>query len=160
MLPKFHILIGLLFSIGCYTIFSFVSLIGAGLIFLSSVLIDFDHYIYYIFKKKSFSLKKAYNWFKKKGKQFSKIPKNKRKSYALNFSFFHGLEWVFIFSLFGKLFNNYFYFIAIGIFLHLVLDLIHSYHTMGRFFKISIIFDYFNNKNLKKIQLNFGRNKV
>ncbi|OIO39801.1 hypothetical protein AUJ61_03400 [Candidatus Pacearchaeota archaeon CG1_02_30_18] len=160
MLPKFHILIGLLFSIGCYTIFSFVSLIGAGLIFLSSVLIDFDHYIYYIFKKKSFSLKKAYNWFKKKGKQFSKIPKNKRKSYALNFSFFHGLEWVFIFSLFGKLFNNYFYFIAIGIFLHLVLDWIHSYHTMGRFFKISIIFDYFNNKNLKKIQLNFGRNKV
>jgi len=160
MLPKFHILIGLLFSIGCYTIFSFVSLIGAGLIFLSSVLIDFDHYIYYIFKKKSFSLKKAYNWFKKKGKQFSKIPKNKRKSYALNLSFFHGLEWVFIFSLFGKLFNNYFYFIAIGIFLHLVLDWINSFKKIGRIFKVSIIFDYFNNKNLKKIQLNFGRNKV
>ena len=63
MLPKTHILLGLIFSLLIY--FSLeLTIIQASLVFLSSFLIDFDHYLWYVFKKKDFSLKNAYYYLK------------------------------------------------------------------------------------------------
>lgn len=61
MFPKWHIIFGAVFSLLVLIIFPSIGL-GALIIFLSSVLIDFDHYTSYIFQKKSFSLKKAFEW--------------------------------------------------------------------------------------------------
>jgi len=150
MFPKFHVLLGLIFSIIVFLIFPFIGLLGLTIIFLSSFLIDFDHYLYYFFNKKSLNLKKSYLWFKEKGEKFSKLPKKEMKNYSLIVSYFHGLEWVILFFILGHFFQNFFYFVGIGMLFHLVLDWIYSYLTLGRFFKISVIFDYFHNKNLKK----------
>src|SRR3989344_2064766 len=62
MLPKYHALLGFIFSAIVFLIFPQIKLIGALIIFLSSFLIDVDHYLYYIIIKKDFSLKNAYNY--------------------------------------------------------------------------------------------------
>ncbi len=151
MLPKFHIVTGLIFSIILYLLFPSLNLGELIAVFLASFLIDFDHYIYYVIKKRNFSIKRAYNWFKEKGKKFSNIPGKERKKYILTLSFFHGLEWVILFFILGKLFYSIFYFVAIGMLFHLIFDWINSLTVLKRFFKFSIIFDYFYNRNLKEV---------
>ena len=58
MFPTVHLLasiIPLLFMFPVYKYLSFVFLIG-------SYLIDFDHYLWYVYFKKNINLKKAYFW--------------------------------------------------------------------------------------------------
>ncbi len=149
MLPKFHILTGFIFSIIFYFVFPKIPLLGLVIFFFSSFLIDFDHYIYYAFKKKDFSLKNSYFWFKEKGKRFSKVQFKERKKYFLSFLCFHGLEGVLLFTVLGYFLNYYFYFVGAGMFFHLFFDWIYSIKDMGRLEKVSIIFDYLRNKKLK-----------
>lgn len=151
MLPKFHVLVGFIFSLILYLVFPGLSLIGIGIFFFSSFLIDFDHYLLYVFEKKNFNLKKAYFWFKNKGKKFSKIPKKERKNYSFHLSYFHGLEWIILFLVLGYFFSNYFYFVAAGMLFHLFFDWVSSYKSIERVIKFSIFFDYFNNKKLKEL---------
>lgn len=58
MLPKWHILFGFLFAYIIYW-FTSINVFEATLIFLSSVLIDFDHYVFIVNRKKIFNLKKG-----------------------------------------------------------------------------------------------------
>jgi hypothetical protein len=150
MRPKHHILIGFIVSIILYFFFS-IGFLGATLIFLSSVLIDFDHYLYYIFRTKNFDLKKAYYWYIEKEKELKKYSKEERKKIYYAFYIFHGLEWVLIFVLLGYFLWNLFYFIAAGMFLHLLTDWTENIIHRKRIFKISIIADLIERKNLKKI---------
>ncbi|MDP2673070.1 MAG: hypothetical protein Q8O84_04625, partial [Nanoarchaeota archaeon] len=60
MLPKYHVLFGFLFSLILFLIFPFIGLSGFLIIFISSVLIDIDHYLFYVFKNRIFSINKAY----------------------------------------------------------------------------------------------------
>src|SRR3989344_7888189 len=97
MLPKHHILLGFIFSLVTFFLFSQIGTLGGVVIFLSSFLIDFDHYIYYIFKKKDFSLKRAYLWYKEKGEKIDRTKINLRKNYFVAHYYFHGIEWIFLF---------------------------------------------------------------
>ena len=63
MLPKWHALIGFIVSYIIYW-FTTITIFQGVIIFLASIFIDIDHYLYYIVAKKRFSLKSAYNWFK------------------------------------------------------------------------------------------------
>ena len=63
MLPKHHIIIGLIASL---ILLFFISPFYSLLFFLASVFIDIDHYIWYTLKKKDFSLKNAYYFLKDK----------------------------------------------------------------------------------------------
>ena len=56
MLPKYHIIFGFLFSLILFIFFPFIGLGGFLIIFASSVLIDVDHYAYYLFKNKILSI--------------------------------------------------------------------------------------------------------
>ncbi len=58
MLPKHHVVLGFVISLTVFIIFPSIGLISFLIIWASSVLIDFDHYLYYVFKKKDFSLKR------------------------------------------------------------------------------------------------------
>jgi hypothetical protein len=109
MLPKTHILLGFLFAYITYW-FTSLSIFQASLIFLASVLIDFDHYLWYVFKKKNLNLKKAYN--------FLKI---KRKSKRL--MIFHTIEFHIFVGLLGFIWAGFFY-ILIGMLFHSITDLI------------------------------------
>ena len=151
MLPKTHFLFGLIASLSLYLIFPEFSLLGIGLFFLSSFLIDFDHYLYFLYEKRSFNLKEAIKWFKEKKKIFENLTKKEKKKYIPGFYIFHGLEWVILFSILGFFVLNLFYFISAGITFHLILDYIEIFNKKRKIFKLSIIYDLIKFNKLKKL---------
>jgi hypothetical protein len=113
MLPKWHVLFGFIFSLIIYFFFN-ISLINFSLIFLSSFLIDVDHYIWYIQKKKDFSLRKAYKFLKN------------LKERKLTLMIFHTIEFLLV-LLFISFYYSIFKYIFIGMIFHSVLDIIDLY---------------------------------
>jgi len=152
MYPKKHIFFGFVFSALIFFIFpNQISLLEAGIVFLSSFLIDVDHYVYYLIKNKSFNPVKAFNYFSDARKRMLKLSFEKRKYYYSGWCFFHGIEWLFIFFILGIFISKYFLFISIGFTSHLCLDWIEESHNNPRIDKISAVYDFFKFKKLKKI---------
>lgn len=111
MLPKWHFLFGAIFSLALFFLFD-VNLLNSSITFLASVFIDIDHYVWYVQRKKDFSLKRSYLWYKKQV--------NPQRP------FFHVLHTVEILTLFLVLsyFYGFFLFLFIGILFHSIFDLI------------------------------------
>ncbi len=146
MLPKIHIILGGIFSIIIYFTFH-ITFFQASLIFLSSFLIDFDHYLYYIFIKKDFNLKRAHRWFVKKRYNWIALSKEQRSKFKFPIFIFHGLEFFIILLLFYFL-NKIFLGIILGIMFHMLLDFIELYYFKMPFYsKFSQTYVYFKNKN-------------
>ena len=116
MLPKWHILFGFLFAYILYW-FSPITIIEASLIFLSSFLIDFDHYLFIINRKKLFNLKKAYYWHKA-------LPKNHKPIMHI----LHTIEFTIFIAILAYFFNI-FLFIFIGMLFHSSLDVIDMFYN-------------------------------
>jgi len=146
-----HIIWGFIFSLLILLLFPQIELIGFFLIWSSSVLIDFDHYVYYIYKKKDWSLMKAYNWNMNKTKQFLSLSRKERNKTFTGFFIFHGLEILIILFILGIFLSRYFFFISLGILFHTLLDIVYSSQYMDRFDKFSLILDIFKFKKLKFI---------
>ncbi|MFH1917577.1 MAG: metal-dependent hydrolase [Nanoarchaeota archaeon] len=147
MLPKSHIILGAILSLVLIYFFNF-SLIAGIIILLSSVLIDVDHYLYYVYKKKDWSLKRAYNFFIVGKNKIASLSRKQRNEFYHGFSFLHGIETLVILFILGKFLSEYFYYILIGFSFHLFLDIIHQKTIHDRFDKYSIIYDYFKYKKL------------
>lgn len=122
MLPKTHIILGLIFSALVYIIFH-ITFFQAFLIFFASVFIDFDHYVWYVYKKKDFNLKNALKWFKRKRDIYYNTPHHKLRNIKKSILVFHGVEFIFILSILSY-FNNLFIYLIIGTLYHLVFDYI------------------------------------
>lgn len=121
MLPRWHIVLGILFTILLAFIAPGIKISGLALIFLSSVLIDLDHYLASIMKTRKFGLKSSFDYYKKVEKQLEKDKKNRiRKKY--DFHFFHTLEFHILIALLGILYSPFFY-IFIGMTFHSLLDI-------------------------------------
>jgi hypothetical protein len=121
MFPKKHIIYGAIFSILLLLLFPKITLFQGVVIFLSTFLVDVDHYIYFAFKKNSLSLKKAYRFFVKA----HKMPTQYRRRFVL---IFHTAEFLIIIAVLAY-FNYYFFLIFIGIAFHSILDIINmSFH--------------------------------
>ena len=148
MLPSKHFIFGLIFAGFLYLIFPKIGLIGFLIILSSTVLIDVDHYLYYVYKKKDLSLKNAYKWFIKKRKKFLCLPKNQRNKFYRGFYFLHGIE-VLIILFFLIFFSKYFFFIFIGFAFHLLLDSVDQTIYWDRIDKFSLVYDFFKFKKLK-----------
>ena len=150
MLPKHHVLIGLVLSI--LITYSFNLGFVAGItIFLSSFLIDVDHYLYYVCTKNDLSLKKAYKWFVKRRKQFLKLSPKQRENYKVPIMLFHGIEyWILLLLL--SFIHPFFIWVFVGIIIHFILDIaeIIEYKT-NPIIKISQIGLYIRNKNKKEL---------
>jgi len=111
MLPKWHVLFGFIFAYVVYWLTS-ISIFEASLIFLSSVLIDFDHYVWVAKRKGYFNLKKAYFWHKA-------LPKNHKPIMHI----FHTVEFTVFVAVLAYFFNP-FLFVLIGMLFHSALDII------------------------------------
>lgn len=123
MHPSKHIIINLIISL---ILLLFINPLYTAIFFLSSFLIDIDHYIYYIFEKKRFSLKSAYNWYIIRKKQFHDLSLKERKKHRYFIFFFHSLELLallFILSIYIPVL----FFIALGFSVHLIEDIIVEY---------------------------------
>lgn len=109
MLPKAHIFFGAIFSIILYLVG--LNFYQSFLVFLATFLIDFDHYAWYVLKKKNLSLKKAYNFLK---------AMDKAKPMMMIFHTFEFLLLILILAFF----YDFFLFILIGMLFHSLLDVI------------------------------------
>ena len=151
MLPIQHLILGFLFSLLCFLLFPQIELIGFSLILLSTILIDVDHYLYYVYKKKNWNLKNAYNWFIKTTNKFLCLPKKQRNNFYIGFCFLHGIEILLILLLF-TIFSRYFFFIFIGFSFHLLFDIVYSTTSIERIDKFSVVHDFLKFKHLKSIK--------
>jgi len=149
MLPKTHIILGIIFSILIYFIFK-VSLFDITLIFLASVFIDFDHYIWYFYEKKSLNLKHAYYWFIENRKKWLMLSKKQRGDYKRVYLIFHSIEfWIFLLIL--SFINRIFLLILVGVLFHMIFDYIEIINKRERFYpKLSLVLTYLNNSKRKK----------
>jgi hypothetical protein len=149
MLPKYHIILGFLFSLALFLIFPNLSLIDCFIIFLSSFLIDIDHYIYYAFKKKDFNPKTSVKYFLNKRRNLFKMKIKERKKFYSCFCFLHGIEILVILFALGIFLSKYFIFVFLGFSFHLLLDLMQEKYLGSRMDKLSIIYDYIKFRKLK-----------
>jgi len=111
MLPKAHALFGVVFSLILYFIFN-IGLTNSLIVFLSSILIDVDHYLHYLISKRDSNLKNAFYWNKK-------LPlRHKPIMHIL-----HSVEFLVILAIFSFFFPIL-TFILLGFIFHSILDLI------------------------------------
>jgi len=137
---KYHFFFGIIFAILLYFLFSpLISLFGLSIIFLSSFLIDVDHYLYYVCRKGDFSLRRAYKWYVKYSHKFCLVSLDKRKKFYLGFYIFHGIEPLIILFLLGTFVSQFFTFILIGFLFHISTDLVSEIIFKQRIDKISVI---------------------
>lgn len=150
MRPLKHLILGVAFSAILFLIFHKIGLIGFFLIIFSTFFIDVDHYFVYVYRKKDFSLKNAYNWFIKKERKLKKLSRGRRKKYKSEILIFHGIEfWIFLVVL--SFINIYFLFIFIGIMFHIFLDFIHSIIEKEPYNKFSQIYNWEANKGKENL---------
>jgi len=141
MYPSQHLIIGTIFAGILFWTFPEIPIAGFLLIIASTVLIDVDHYIIYILIAKDWSLKNAYRWHSEAGKNFKKLSKEKKRELRHCFYIFHGIEPMIIVYIIANIISPYFYFILLGMALHMVLDIIFgAYHGYG-LHKIFLMYD-------------------
>lgn len=152
MYPQQHIIYGAIFSILIFWIVPEIGLSGALIIFFSSFLIDVDHYLMYISRKKDFNIFNAYSWHKKLDELFLTLPRSTRNKTFIGVCFLHGIELIILLIVISVLINKIFLFFAIGFIFHLSLDLIQQKaHYIDRPDKVSLIHDVFQSKRLKPL---------
>lgn len=121
MYPRYHIVLGFLFSLLLIPFFP-IGITGFLLIFLSSFLIDFDHFMVYYFYRRGLSLKGALKWYDKLEEKTEAL-KKKNKKFKAPIDIFHTIEFIFIIFLLS-LYSKYFLFILIGMLFHSLIDII------------------------------------
>lgn len=160
MLPQNHFLIGLLVSIILYFSFPDIEILSLVIFLIATVGIDVDHYLYYVYRKKDWSLRNSVRWFLKKGRALRKIDARERSEFYTGFCFLHGVEVLILLGFLGYFVWNIFYFVLLGFALHLVLDYVNEFKRKNRFDKFSIIYDYFKYGKLKFVDELEGLAKI
>lgn len=120
MLPRWHVLSGAIFC-GLLKVFTpSISYSALTLIFFSSFLIDFDHYMAVVSKTKKISLFSAFDYYEKEG---MKNKKNHARGIHNkgDFHIFHTIEFHILVALLGILWTPMFY-VFIGMTFHSLLD--------------------------------------
>ena len=132
MLPRWHIFWGAIFTLLIWILAPNISLIFLALIFFSSFLIDFDHYIMSVLKTKRISLLHAFDYHKK---EEIKLIKEKKKGIRKkgDFHLFHTLEFHALIGILGIFWTPFFY-IFVGMVFHSLLDLADLLHK-DRFYR-------------------------
>ena len=151
MYPQYHFLFGLIFIFLLKLLVPFFTLYDVLIIFLASFFIDIDHYFYYVFKKKGWSINDAYAWFIDTGEKLRQMPRQERKGYKTAIMIFHGIEcWIILFLL--SFLNKIFLFILIGFLFHALIDHIDIIiHKEPLYPKLSAIYTAIKDKNKKDI---------
>ncbi len=150
MYPFRHFFFGAIFSFLLFLFFPQIGFIEFFIIFLSSIFIDVDHYLYYVFRKKNISLKKSYKWFVKLDKKSLSLSKKERNNFYSGLCFLHGVE-ILLLLIFLSFFSIYFLYVFIGFLFHLFLDYIEQVNCHNRIDKLSLIRDFLKFKKLRHI---------
>jgi len=149
MYPRYHILLGATFTLLILFLVPQISPIYLALIFFSSFLIDFDHYVASVIKTKNPRLKESFVYHRKKRIEEKRdIARGiKRKG---DFHFFHTIEFHVLVGLLGIFWIGFFY-IFIGMIFHSLLD-IFSLLQRGSFHRREYFFFNWARKKKNKAQ--------
>jgi hypothetical protein len=123
MLPRWHVFWGAVFALVVWFFSPAISPLYVLLIFLSSFLIDFDHYITGAIKIRTLSLRKILKYHDElidKGKEEQKKGLRKKG----NFHLFHTVEFISLVGFLGIWWIGFFY-IFIGMIFHSLLDIMY-----------------------------------
>ena len=148
MRPLKHLILGIALAVLIFLVFPSISILGLVIIFLSSVLIDVDHYIYYVYKRKKISPIKAYKWYTENRRKSCSIPKEQKGKIHFGTYFLHGIEILIILLLLGFFVSDVFYFILIGFTFHLLVDLSVEIICYNIYNKVSVIYAFLKSKGL------------
>lgn len=122
MLPRWHIVFGAFFAFVIWLVAPETNKIYLLLVFLSSFLIDTDHYLVAVFRTKKLSFKNSLNYFKILGKMETKERKQKIKRKGPLYVF-HTLEFHLFILFLGIIWTGFFY-IFLGMIFHSLLDVV------------------------------------
>lgn len=117
---RYHLTIGFVISFILIQFFNF-SLITGLIIFLSSWLIDFDHYIWYVFEMKDKNSLHAIKWYIKSIPKWRKLSHLERNKFKRGIFIFHGVGFWLILGILS-FYNKIFIWILIGILIHMIAD--------------------------------------
>lgn len=151
MNPISHLIFGTIFAFFLYLIAPHIGILEALLILSASVLIDIDHYFYYLYKEKEYNLWKLYLKLINKQKKFRQLSAEEREKYYSGFFIFHGIEVLAILFLISYFFPLAIY-IFIGFAFHLLLDYLHQTLFFRRVDKVSLIRDFYKFKKLQRFK--------
>ena len=154
MYPKYHIILGFIFSLLLFSIFPKIGFLGFSIIFLSSFLIDVDHYLAYSIKHNEWNLKKVIQGNFKMSKKLLSLPRKERNNYYGFVAFLHGIEVIFLLLILSIFISPIFLYILTGFLFHETLDTLHQPTYWDRMDKLSSIGDYLKFKKLKDIEKN------
>lgn len=112
------------------------------LFFITAFFIDVDHYIYFICKKGSWNLKKAYHYFYNLNKQ---LKKRKKKLELL--MIFHNIETLILLIVLSFFLFNVFFPILLGIIIHYILDIVTMLTCKEKKYKRALSLIYYIIKN-------------
>ncbi len=119
---KQHLLIGFVVSYILIHFFNFPLFTGL-IIFLSSILIDGDHYLWYGFKTKDWNPFHAIRWYNKSIQKWHSLTSKEREKFKRGVFICHGvLFWAILLSL--SFLHKIFLWILIGVGIHMIADLI------------------------------------
>ncbi len=151
MKPQYHFILGIILVTVLYFAIPTISILNLSILFFSSILIDADHYLYYIFKKGDKSLIHAYKWYTESRRKVRHLKRKERKKISFGFHFLHGTELLLITYILYVSASGIFLYMLFGFGFHLFIDLTEEIIKFGRAYKVSIIYSYFMNKKLKFI---------
>lgn len=149
---KYHILVGALVAYIISIIFNLDFLTGF-IIFSASILIDFDHYLWYSLETKNWNPLSAVRWYIHHGSRWKEISKKERDKYKSGVYIFH--NWIFwtVLIILGYFVSYYFYLILIGFAIHIIPDLVVLAYEKGPIMqKISMGYIIKKNKGKKSIE--------
>jgi len=121
MLPRWHILFGVVFSALIWLIFPEIAWYNLTLIFFGAVFIDFDHYMCAVYKTGKLGLSDAFEYHEEMQRK-EEMRKKKGIFIKENFHVFHTIEFHILVLALGLLYLP-FLFIFIGMVFHSLLDL-------------------------------------
>ena len=117
---KWHLIIGLITSLAIVYLFN-LSIITGLIIFLSSWLIDIDHYFWYSIEMKDWSPMHAISWYKKSIPKWHSLTLRQREEFKRGAFIFHGIIfWAVLLSI--SFLSKIFLWIFIGVMIHMIMD--------------------------------------
>lgn len=151
MEPLHHIIYSILFSIILFLI-EFNPIKIFLFLFSAIVLIDLDHVLLFIFKKKSINPFGFWKWSYEKKDRWDKISLEEKRKYKKPIYIFHNIEFLLILILISR-FIPYTNIILYGFVFHLFLDAIYNLqHREEKFSKISLIYTLVKNKKREEFR--------
>lgn len=141
MLPFAHLIISAIFSF--FGLFFYNDYLFWALFLFAAVFLDFDHYVYYVFKKKDLNPIKAYEYH-----LYSFKRELDKKNQRIYLRFFHTAEFFVLFLVLG-IFFKFFQPIFFGCLFHEFLDLIYEFRQKNNKYKRAFSITYYVWQNEK-----------